>query len=66
MDDEDSISNIYVKVEKGADAQEVADRIDAKYGDDITTINGKLNNTVQMDVKFADGTTASYDVVVKE
>ena len=35
-------------------------------GDDVTTINGKLNNTVQMDVKFADGTTASYDVVVKE
>lgn len=38
MDDEDSISNIYVKVEKGADAQEVADRIDEKYGDNITTI----------------------------
>lgn len=38
MDDEDSITNIYVKVNKGADAQEVADRIDAKYGDDIKTI----------------------------
>ncbi|WP_461461820.1 ABC transporter permease [Methanobrevibacter sp.] len=38
MDDEDSITNIYVKVKKGADAQEVADRIDAKYGDDIKTI----------------------------
>jgi putative ABC transport system permease protein len=38
MDDEDSISNIYVKVEKGEDAQEVADRIDEKYGDNITTI----------------------------
>ncbi|WP_295721562.1 ABC transporter permease [uncultured Methanobrevibacter sp.] len=38
MDDEDSISNIYVKVDKGADAQEVADRIDEKYGDDLKTI----------------------------
>ena len=38
MDDEDSISNIYVKVDKGVDAQEVADRIDAEYGDNITTI----------------------------
>lgn len=42
MDDEDSISNIYVKVEKGVDAQEVADRIDAKYGDDITTITSVM------------------------
>ena len=42
MDDEDSISNIYVKVEKGADAQEVADRIDAKYGDNITTITSVM------------------------
>ena len=42
MDDEDSISNIYVKVEKGADAQEVADRIDEKYGDDITTITSVM------------------------
>ena len=42
MDDEDSISNIYVKVEKGADAQEVADRIDEKYGDNITTITSVM------------------------
>ena len=42
MDDEDSISNIYVKVEKGVDAQEVADRIDAKYGDDIATITSVM------------------------
>ena len=42
MDDEDSISNIYVKVEKGADAQTVADRIDEKYGDDITTITSVM------------------------
>jgi putative ABC transport system permease protein len=42
MDDEDSISNIYVKVNKGVDAQEVADRIDAKYGDDITTITSVM------------------------
>ena len=38
MDDEDSISNIYVKVNKGEDPQEVADRIDEMYGDNITTI----------------------------
>lgn len=31
MDDKNSISNIYVKVDKGEDAQTVADRIDAKY-----------------------------------
>lgn len=42
MDDEDSVSNIYVKVEKGADAQEVADRIDEKYGDNITTITSVM------------------------
>lgn len=42
MDDEDSISNIYVKVEKGEDPQSVADRIDAKYGDNITTITSVM------------------------
>ena len=42
MDDKDSISNIYVKVEKGADAQEVADRIDEKYGDDIATVTSVM------------------------
>lgn len=41
-DDSESISNIYVKVEKGADAQEVADRIDAMYGDNITTISSVM------------------------
>ena len=42
QDDTDSISNIYVKVEKGVDAQEVADRIDAKYGDDVATITSVM------------------------
>ncbi len=42
MDDEDSISNIYVKVEKGEDPQSVADRIDEKYGDNITTITSVM------------------------
>ena len=42
MDDEDSISNIYVKVEKGQDPQSVADRIDDKYGDNITTITSVM------------------------
>ncbi|MDO5861046.1 ABC transporter permease [Methanobrevibacter sp.] len=42
MDDEDSISNIYVKVKKGEDAQAVADRIDAKYGDNISTITSVM------------------------
>ena len=42
MDDEDSISNIYVKVAKGEDPQTVADRIDAKYGDNITTITSVM------------------------
>ena len=42
MDDEDSISNIYVKVEKGQDPQEVADRIDEKYGNNITTITSVM------------------------
>ena len=45
MDDEDSISNIYVKVEKGADAQTVADRIDDKYGDNITTVTSVMEMT---------------------
>lgn len=42
MDDEDSISNIYVKVNKGEDPQVVADRIDEKYGDDIATITSVM------------------------
>ena len=42
MDDEDSISNIYVKVNKGEDPQAVADRIDAQYGDNITTITSVM------------------------
>ena len=50
MDDEDSISNIYVKVEKGVDAQEVADRIDAKYGDNITTITSVMEMTQMADM----------------
>ena len=42
MDDEDSISNIYVKVKKGEDSQAVADRIDKKYGDNITTVTSVM------------------------
>ena len=42
MDDENSISNIYVKVDKGADPQEVADRIDAMYGNNITTVSSVM------------------------
>ena len=50
MDDEDSISNIYVKVEKGADPQEVADRIDKKYGDDIATITSVMEMSQMADM----------------
>ncbi len=42
MDDEDSISNIYVKVNKGVNPQEVADRIDKKYSDDIATVTSVM------------------------
>ena len=42
MDDEDSISNIYVKVAKGEDPQAVADKIDELYGDDIATITSVM------------------------
>jgi len=41
-DDSDSISNIYVKVDKGTDPQEVADRIDSMYGDNITTVTSVM------------------------
>ena len=34
-------------------------------GDDITAINGKLNNTVEMTVTYTDGTSETFDVVVK-
>lgn len=40
--DDDSISNIYVKVNKGEDPQAVADRIDSMYGDNITTISSVM------------------------
>ena len=42
MDDTDSISNIYVKVNKGEDPQAVADRIDDLYGDDIATVTSVM------------------------
>lgn len=42
MDDDDSISNIYVKVKKGEDPQAVADKIDEMYGDDIATITSVM------------------------
>lgn len=41
-DDSDSVSNIYVKVDKGTDPQEVADRIDSLYGDNITTVTSVM------------------------
>ena len=50
MDDEDSISNIYVKVNKGEDPQTVADRIDAKYGDNITTVTSVMEMTQMADM----------------
>lgn len=50
MDDKDSISNIYVKVEKGQDPQTVADRIDAEYGDNITTVTSVMEMTQMADM----------------
>lgn len=40
--DNDSVSNIYVKVDKGQDPQKVADKIDSMYGDNITTISSVM------------------------
>ena len=34
-------------------------------GDDITAINGKLDNTIEMTVEYSDGTSETFDVVVK-
>ena len=50
MDDEDSISNIYVKVKKGEDPQTVADRIDAEYGENITTVTSVMEMTQMADM----------------
>lgn len=50
MDDKDSVSNIYVKVEKGEDPQTVADRIDTKYGDNITTVTSVMEMTQMADM----------------
>ena len=50
MDDEDSISNIYVKVKKGEDPQTVADRIDNMYGDNITTVTSVMEMTQMADM----------------
>ena len=50
MDDEDSISNIYVKVNKGEDVQTVADRIDNQYGDNITTVTSVMEMTQMADM----------------
>ena len=41
-DDYDSISNIYVKVASGEDPQEVANRIDELYGENITTVSSVM------------------------
>jgi putative ABC transport system permease protein len=38
LDDENNVSMIYVKVNSGADVEEVTKRIDNKYNDSITTI----------------------------
>jgi len=38
LDDEGNISMIYVKVDSGADVDEVTKRIEEKYGDNITTV----------------------------
>ena len=48
--DEDSISNIYVKVNKGEDPQTVADRIDSQYGDNITTVTSVMEMTQMADM----------------
>jgi archaellum component FlaC len=37
----------------------------SSIGDDITAINGKLDNTIEMTVEYPDGTSESFDVVVK-
>ena len=49
-DDSDSISNIYVKVDKGVDPQEVANRIDSLYGDNITTISSVMEMSQMADM----------------
>lgn len=36
--DEGNISNVYVKVDKGVDAQSVKDKINASYGDNISVV----------------------------
>ncbi len=38
-DDEGMVSSIYVKVDKGADVDAVKNRIEEKYGDNLTTIS---------------------------
>lgn len=48
--DEDSISNVYVKVDKGADVKAVADRIEAKYGDNLTTVTSIMEMNQMADM----------------
>jgi putative ABC transport system permease protein len=39
MEDEGMITTVYVKVDSGADVDEVTKEIDSKYGDNITTVS---------------------------
>ena len=74
MDNEDSISNIYVKVKKGEDAKKVADRIDKKYGDDIQTITSvmemgqmaKMLNRVRNSEKLIETLKSEYNESLRD
>lgn len=50
MGDDDSISNIYVRVDKGEDPQEVADRIEEKYGENLTTVTSVMEMNQMADM----------------
>ena len=61
-DDVDSLETIVTGHTNSLDG--LARDVDS-IGDDITTINGKLDNTIEMTVEYSDGTSESFDVVVK-
>ncbi|MDO5848433.1 MAG: ABC transporter permease [Methanobrevibacter sp.] len=48
--DEGSISNVYVVVDKESDPKEVADRIDEKYGENITTVSSVMEMNQMADM----------------
>ena len=50
MHDDNSISNIYVKVVKGGNVKQVADSIDEKYGDNITTVTSIMQMKQMADI----------------